>query len=113
MQSLGVVGRLFPKILNGSKTSTTRWRELRIEPGSMTYICDDDPGSTAVVWVTRWTDVPLRDAAALVGREDDWPNHVMLAGMREHYPDITLDDTVQVVEHLTPDQTKQRLATGA
>ncbi|MBN33994.1 MAG: hypothetical protein CMM46_04315 [Rhodospirillaceae bacterium] len=106
MQSLGVVGRLFPEILNGSKTSTTRWRELRIEPRRMTCICDDDPSSTVVVWITRRTDFPLRDAAALVDHEDDWPNHVMLAGMREHYRDITLDDTTQIVEHLPPDQTK-------
>jgi hypothetical protein len=30
----------------------------------------------------------------------------MLSGMREHYPDIDLDDVVLVVEHLTPRQTE-------
>jgi len=29
----------------------------------------------------------------------------MLDGMRKHYPEIELTDVVQVVEHLTPEQT--------
>ncbi len=108
MQTLGVVPRLFPEVLSGAKTSTIRWREARIRPGYMTYVCDGAPDRTVVVWVTRCTDVPLRDAAALVGRQDDWPDAVMLDGMREHYPAITLEDVVQVVEHLTPDETRAR-----
>jgi hypothetical protein len=41
-----------------------------------------------------------------VGKQDIWPDAVMLSGMREHYPEIELDDIVQVVEHLTPQQTE-------
>ncbi|MFC2968311.1 ASCH domain-containing protein [Acidimangrovimonas pyrenivorans] len=100
MQALPVVARLFPAILAGEKTHTIRWREARIVPGPMTYLCEDAPGQRAVVVVTRVTDLPLREAAALVGMEAEWPPEVMLAGMREHYPEITLDDVVQVVEHL-------------
>ncbi len=33
----------------------------------------------------------------------------MLAGMREHYPDILWTHSVQIVEHLTPDQTRRRV----
>jgi hypothetical protein len=106
MQSLKIVDRLFPLVLNGEKTHTIRWRETRIRPGPMCYVCDGDPEKTVVVLVTRCTDVPLAQAAALVGKQDIWPDPIMLSGMREHYPDIELDDIVQVVEHLTPRQTQ-------
>jgi hypothetical protein len=108
VQSLGVVQRLFPDVVSGAKTSTIRWREARICSGYMTYICDGAPDRTVMVWVTHCTDMPLCDAAAFVGRQDDWPDAVMLDGMREHYPAITLDDVVQVVEHLTPGETRER-----
>lgn len=108
MQSLGVVGRLFPEILSGAKRSTIRWREQRIVPGYMRYIRDDNPNQTAVVWVTKWTDMPLSRAAAYLGREEDWPKEVMLEGMREHYPDIAWEDDVQIIEHLTPEMTAER-----
>ena len=32
----------------------------------------------------------------------------MLAGMREHYPEIRWNDMVQIVEHLTPAETLLR-----
>jgi hypothetical protein len=108
MQSLGVIPRLFPLVESGAKTSTIRWREARIEPGYMRYVCDGDPARTAIVWVTRCTDMPLSSAAAAVGRAEEWPKEVMLAGMREHYPEIEWNDSVQVVEHLTPDETRRR-----
>ncbi|RVU39780.1 hypothetical protein EOI86_06470 [Hwanghaeella grinnelliae] len=104
MQSLGVVARLFPLILSGVKTSTIRWREGRIRPGPMRYVHDDDPGQWVIVQVTRCTDMPLADAAAYLGKTAEWPDDVMLAGMREHYPEIALTDTVQVIEHDPPPQ---------
>lgn len=76
--------------------------------GYLRFVCDDDATKTVTVWVTRCTDLPLCDAAAFVGRESEWPKEVMLAGMREHYPDIRWTDTVQIVEHLTPAETRQR-----
>lgn len=108
LQTLGVVARLFPLILSGEKTSTIRWRETRIEPGYMRYVCDGDRARTTIVWVTRCSDMPLSQAAAFVGREAEWPPEVMLAGMKEHYPAIGLDDMVQIVEHLTPDASGRR-----
>ena len=107
MQTLGVVVRLFPAILSGEKRSTIRFREIRMVPGFMRYVVDGDPTRTAVVFVTRCTDMPLSRAAAFVGREDDWPRDVMMAGMREHYPDIGWDDPVQVVEHLSPQESSR------
>lgn len=102
MQFLHVVARLFPEILAGRKTHTIRWREPRIVPGPMTYICEGTPEKRVVVEVTRCTDVPLAEAASLVGMEEVWPTPVMLASMREHYPEIELTDIVQVIEHLPP-----------
>lgn len=103
IQTLGVVPRLFPDIVAGRKTSTIRWREGPIVPGPLRYVCDGNPELTADVRVTRVTTLPLRAAAAFLGRQADWPDDVMLDGMREHYPAITLDDLVDVVEHLPPE----------
>jgi hypothetical protein len=106
MQTLMVVSRLFPDLLNGNKRSTIRFGELHIEPGYLRYECEGKPGQTTVVWVTRCTCMPLNKAAAFCGMEAMWPPMAMLEGMREHYPLIQLSDTVQIVEHYTPEQTK-------
>lgn len=105
MQQLAVVARLFPLIISGQKTSTIRWQEPQIKPGPMVYVCEGDPAKRAVVLVTRCTCMPLAEAAAFVGNEDEWPDDVMLVGMREHYPEIELTDVVQVIEHSTPEKT--------
>lgn len=105
MQQLDVVARLFPLVLSGEKTSTIRWREARIAPGFMTYLCEGEPEKRAVVWVTRCTDMPLSEVAAFLDKRDEWPDDVMLEGMRAHYPEIAPSDVVQVVEHLSPDET--------
>lgn len=102
MQTLGVVSRLFPLIKSGEKTSTIRWRERHFTPGALTFICDDEPDQSVVVEVFRCTDLPLSDAAAFVGRAAEWPDDVMLAGMREHYPDIELSSDVQIIEFHPP-----------
>ena len=102
MQSLHVVERLFPMVLSGEKTATIRWRETPIQPGYMTYLCDGDPGRTAVVWVTKCTDMALSEVAGYLGKAAEWPDPVLLEGMRAHYPEIALTDIVQVIEHLPP-----------
>jgi hypothetical protein len=102
VQELKIVPRLFPLVLSGAKRATIRWREPEIRPGLMRYICEDDPTKTAVVRVVKSTRMPLSAAAAFLHHARVWPPEVMLDGMREHYPDIQLDDIVQVVEHLPP-----------
>jgi len=102
IQALHVVNRLFPLILNGEKTSTIRWREKQVILGPMRYICDGDPSQTVIVNVTRCTEMPLSQVAKFLAKEKQWPDDVMLHGMREHYPDIRLSDVVQVVEHSSP-----------
>ncbi|MBX3529949.1 MAG: ASCH domain-containing protein [Rhizobiaceae bacterium] len=102
MQLLGVVNRLWEPLVRGEKRSTIRFGEAEIRPGLLRYVNDADPSLTAVVNVTRVSRMKLADAAAFLGRTADWPPQVMLEGMREHYPDIVLDDTVQVIEHSVP-----------
>ena len=46
--------------------------------------------------------MPLSEAAAFVGKQDEWPAPVMRRGMRDHYRDIELTDIVQVIEHGVP-----------
>jgi len=97
-QTLAVVERLFPDVLNGTKTSTIRWREQHIVPGSLTFFNEADPQKTVDVKVIRCTEMPLSQAASFVGRAEEWPDAVMLEGMQEHYPEIQLSSIVQIVE---------------
>lgn len=89
VQSLGVVSRLFPLILSGEKTSTIRWREQEISPGQLTFFNLDDPTQSVDVQAVRCTEMPLSLAARYVGREDDWPDEIMLEGMRDFRPSLT------------------------
>ncbi|PHQ98643.1 MAG: hypothetical protein COB39_08320 [Marinosulfonomonas sp.] len=70
----------------------------------MLYVCDGAPEQSVIVNVIRCTDMPLSKAAAYFGMSDEWPDDVMLSGMRKHYPDIKLSDIVQVIEHTPPGQ---------
>lgn len=74
--------------------------------------CETAPRKAVTVFVTTRTDM-LWQALAFVGRRDEWPNDVVLAGMREHYPEIELTDIGQLVEYLTPEQTGEKAAYGS
>jgi hypothetical protein len=102
MQSLAVVERLFPLIVSGDKISTIRWHKEHITLGPLMFFCKEDPNLTVLVTVTRCTEMPLSDAAAFIGRSDEWPDKIMLTGMQEHYPDIALSSLVQVIEYDPP-----------
>ncbi len=110
MQKLDVVERLFPLILNGDKTSTIRFRERRIHVGPMVYWSDGCSERTATVWVKRCTDLPLLEVAEYLEKKEEWPDEMMLEGMRVHYPCIQLTDLVQVIEHFSPKQSLPYLA---
>ncbi len=111
MQRLEVVTRLFPQVLSGEKTSTIRWRDAPVVPGPMMYVCKDDPTRTAIVEVTRCTSMPLSEVADFLEQVDAWPDEVLLAGMREHYPAIELGDVVEVIEHKAADRRTLSIAT--
>lgn len=106
VQQLSVVGRLFPSIVDCSKSSTIRWNENPITPGVMRYVREDPPHRSIDVMVIACTQMPLSQASEFLGREVEWPSEVMLDGMREHYPEISLSDIIVVIEHLTPQQTR-------
>jgi hypothetical protein len=102
MQRLDIVARLFPLVVRGEKVSTIRFREQQIRIGPMVYWCDGLFDKSATVWVHRCTNIALSEAANFLGKTKEWPDSVMLEGMRTHYPDIQLSDIVQVIEHYNP-----------
>lgn len=109
MQHLDVVDRLLPLLLQGFKTSTIRWQEAPISLGALEYRCESNPKVKVRVWVVKVTHMPLSAAAAYLGRAAEWSPDIMLIGMRAHYPSIELSDMVQVIEHLTPEESKPKL----
>ena len=102
VQTLSLAGHLFPRVLSGEKTSTIRWQEAPVTVGPLALVHDDEPSRIAVVNVRRCSEMPLSMAASFLGKAEEWPDDVMLAGMRDHYPAIELSDLVQVVEFDPP-----------
>lgn len=110
MQQLTLVPRLMPAVRGGEKTSTIRWREGKIVTGLLQLINQQDAADRVLVWVTRVETLRLDEVAAMLDKEAEWPDRVLLEGMREHYPTIHLRSRVQLIFHLTPAQTRQKLA---
>jgi len=110
MQHLSIVPRLLPAVRRGEKTHTLRWQEGYIHPGPLRYCNQQNPADTLVVWVTSVETLPLCAAAERLGKQAEWPDDVLLAGMREHYPAIELNSVVQLVHHLTPEASRQKMA---
>lgn len=108
IQKLELVDRRFDALVEGEKTSTVRLDEGRIEKGFMLYYSSSRTRH-AVVMVTDVDDVPLGKVGNIVGFDDHTPdNETMLAQMQRHYPDITLDTKVMLVQHLSVAETKER-----
>lgn len=99
MQSLEIVPRLLPDVRCGKKQHSIRWRECRIVPGPMRYVNAQNAEDMLVVQVTVVKTMPLSSVAAYLGKSEEWPDPVLLEGMREHYPDIQLDSEVDVIHH--------------
>jgi hypothetical protein len=108
MQRLALADRHFPALLRGDKIQTVRWREGRVGVGPLVFYSETESGREVEVWVTRCTRMPLGDVAAFLSKTKEWPDDVMLAGMRAHYPGISLRDVVDVIEHLSPEETRSR-----
>lgn len=102
MQSLEIVSRLLPDVRSGKKLHTIRWQERNISPGPMLYVNAEDVSDMVIVWVTNVETMPLSVVAQHLGKADEWPDDVLLAGMREHYPGIAMDSQVEVIHHLPP-----------
>lgn len=102
MQTLMIVPRLLPEVRAGLKRHTIRWRERAISPGPLCYINADDPQDIVNVRVTGVVSMPLSSVAAYLGKAAEWPDAVLLEGMREHYPEIRLDSEVEVIHHSAP-----------
>ena len=103
MQSLMIVPRLLPEVRAGLKLHTISWQEPEILPGPMLYVNLQDAADTVLVVVTHVETMRLFDVASRMGKSAEWPDRVLLQGMREHYPAIVMDSEVMVIYHLPPD----------
>jgi uncharacterized protein YqfB (UPF0267 family) len=109
MQQLTLVPRLMPAVRCGEKTSTVRWQEGDIIFGPLRLVNQQDETDAVIVWVTQVDTLRLSEVAAKLGKQEEWPDAVLLEGMREHYPEIRLSSEVQLITHLTPAETLQKL----
>lgn len=109
MQQLTLVPRLVPDVRSGAKTSTIRWQEGEIVTGLLKLVNEQDATDEIIVWVTKIETLRLNEVAERLGKEAEWPDVVLLEGMREHYPDMRLSSEVQLITHLTPAETQEKL----
>ena len=58
----------------------------------------EEKGGVTCVETMKFSDVADR-----MGKAKEWPDDVLLQGMREHYPAIELESEVVVIHHLPPD----------
>lgn len=91
-----------PEVRSGNKRHTIRWREPSVHPGPLLFVSIADPHDVILVQVISVITLPLSRVAAWLDKRQQWPDSVLLAGMREHYPDITLDSQVEVIHHSAP-----------
>ncbi|MBN9928544.1 ASCH domain-containing protein [Pantoea agglomerans] len=109
MQQLTFVPRLIPAVRSGEKTSTIRWQEGDITMGPLRLVNQQDETDAVIVWVKQVDTLRLSEVAATLGKKEEWSDEVLLEGMREHYPEIRLSSEVQLITHLTPAETLQKL----
>lgn len=109
IQELELVDRRWKDLLEGRKLDTIRFDEMHIEPGLMVYRNCSDLENICVVHATKAVYIPLRDVLKYAKDIDYKQNEEnLLAQMKTHYPDITLDTVIQYIQHLSPDETKER-----
>ena len=77
--------------------------------GPLRLVNQQDETDAVIVWVTQVDTLRLSEVAATQGKQEEWPDAVLLEGMREHYPEIRLGSEVQLITHLTPAETLQKL----
>ncbi|WP_394515484.1 DUF4440 domain-containing protein [Pantoea sp. SGAir0215] len=106
MQMLHIVPRLMTAVRAGNKRHTIRWQEQAITPGPLRYINHEDPADSVIVTVERVVMMPLSSVAQHLGKDEEWPDAELLAGMQEHYPAIQLDSQVAVIHHSAPFETE-------
>ncbi|CCF10048.1 hypothetical protein PANA5342_2655 [Pantoea ananatis LMG 5342] len=109
MQMLNIVPRLMTALRAGEKRHTIRWQEQKITPGPLCYVSNEDPATWVIVDVAQVVTMPLSSVAHYLGKGDEWPDAVLLAGMQEHYPAIQLDSQVEVIHHSAPRQDERAL----
>lgn len=109
MQTLDLVERRWEALLSGEKLDTIRYKETRIAPGLFVYKNSPYTGKYCVVYATNVMDLKLRDVLKYAKDIDYKQNEEnLLQQMKLHYPEITLDTVIQYIQHLSPDETKEK-----
>ncbi len=105
IQSCELVDRRWQALLDGLKLDTIRFNEGDFSTGFLVYYNSSKTQKT-VVWVKEVSKIQLRNIGRKIGFDAHRPdNEAMLAIMRRHYPEITLDTVVTLVEHLSVEKT--------
>ncbi len=104
IQTLELVDRRWPALLNGEKTDTIRWKEGMIKPGLLKYVACGDRNTTAWVWVVSVRKMLLKDVPNEPDKQD------LLKRMQKHYPAITLTTEIDFIEHLSVPETLEKYA---
>lgn len=108
VQRLELVDRLFDDIFSGKKKNTKRYKDKKITEGYLLYEASENNQLRALVWVTNVETMPLFEVVKRVEEERNTSVDDLLRRMRSHYPDISLDTRIEVVMHLTPNETYQK-----
>lgn len=102
LQRLELADELFPDLMSGKKTDTLRWNEGTFELGYLEFYSKKDISRRATVLVTGIRKGTLSSFARHYGQSVE----LLLLRMQKHYPDITLNDGVTLVEFMSPSDTE-------
>lgn len=101
LQRLELADDLFPQVMRGAKTDILHWKEENIGLGYLEFYSVKNPALTATVLVTGVQKNTLQKFASRCRMTVDG----LLLEMKRHYPDITPQAQMQLVEFMTPDET--------
>lgn len=103
LQRLELAKDLFPSVMNGKKTDTLRWnKEGPFELGFLEFYAEGNPSLKATVLVTGLQKGNMAKFAPRYNMNAEQ----LTESMQKHYPDITIDAPMTLVEFMSPQETQ-------
>lgn len=103
LQRLELAKELFPDVMNGRKTDTLCWNnDGQLGLGFLEFYSTVDPALKAVVLVTGIQKGTITKFASRLRMNADQ----LLQSMKKHYPDITMDAQISLIEFMSPKETQ-------
>jgi hypothetical protein len=103
LQRLELASDLFPAVMSGKKTDTLRVNdEGPFELGFLEFYSKDNPSLKAQVLITGVQKGTMSKFASRFRVSADQ----LLQQMQKHYPDITIDVPLTLVEFMSPQETE-------